>query len=121
MHSFRLVLAASVLLAASTLAHAQTVIVRNAPIGDTIEVFVNETKSGSGTVAANGIARVPIDLRAATGATELDARVYVDVCSKMRRVYIVNRNIQAPAKADGCERREILGVFWVRQRSTLAI
>ena len=118
---FRFVLASAVLLASTTLAQAQTVVVRNVSPGETIEVFVNETKSGSGTVAANGIAQVAIDLRAATGATELDSRIYVDVCDKLRRISIVNRNIQPPAKADGCERREILGVFWVRQRSTLAI
>jgi hypothetical protein len=121
MHFFRLGLAAALLLAASTLAHAQTVIVRNVPIGETIEVFVNETKGGTGTVGANGTGRVTVDLRGATGAAEMDSRVYVDVCSKLHRIYIVNRNIQPPAKAEGCERREILGVFWVRQRSTLAI
>jgi hypothetical protein len=117
----RFALAAAFLLAAATVAQAQTVLVRNVPAGETIEVFINDTKSGSATVAPSGIAQLAIDLRAATGAQELDSRLYVDVCEGRRRISIVNRNLPAPVKPDGCERREILGIFWVRQRSTLVI
>ena len=117
----RVTLAAAVLLAASSVAHAQTVIVRNVPAGEMVEVFVNETKSGSSTVAATGLTEVKIDIRGVTGADDLDSRIYVDVCSKRRRIHVVNRNLLPMAKEEGCERREVLGIFWVRQRSTVVV
>ena len=102
-------------------AHAQTVLVRNVPAGDAIEVFVNGTKSGSTVADPAGNGRMTVSLKAAGVTGDMDSRVYVDVCPKVRRIHVVDRNMQATTKEEGCDRREINGIFFVRQRSTLVI
>ena len=102
-------------------ASAQTVIVRNVPAGEAIEVFLNSAKAGTGVTDAAGVARFTVDLKAAGVTANMDSRVYVDVCSKLRRIYVVDRNMQPPAREDGCDRREINGIFLVRPRSTLVV
>ena len=116
-----LTLGALVLLATLAPAAAQTVIVRNVQAGDAIEVFVNSTKAASATADAAGQARMTIDLKAAGVTADMDSRIYVDVCPKLRRIFVVNRNLQPPAKEDSCERREVTGIFLVRPRSTLVV
>ena len=112
---------AILLLAASAVsAAAQTVIVRNVTGGDAIEVYVNALKAASGVADPAGTVRMTVDKAAALTA-DLDARVTVDVCGKVRRIHIVDRNRVPLAKEDGCDRREISGIFLVRPRSTLVI
>jgi hypothetical protein len=121
--SLRLLAVAAVLnIAAAADAAAQTVIVRGATPGETVEVMVNDSAANSGTVAADGMARVAgnLPLNAAKRA-EMDARLYLDTCDKLRRVLVVDRTqLPQPAQA-GCARTEIGGVYWVRQRSTIVI
>ena len=102
-------------------AFAQTVIVRNVPAGESIEVFVNAAKAGSGVADPAGMIQMPIALKAAGVTGDMDSRVYVDVCAKLRRIYIVDRNLQPAARDEGCDRREVNGIFLVRQRSTLVV
>jgi hypothetical protein len=116
----RAVLAILFVAAAGSTASAQTVIVRNVPAGDAIEVFVNGTKGASAVADAAGNAEVIID-RAVGVTADIDARIHVDVCQKLRRIHIVERNQPAAAPDEGCERREITGIFLVRQRSTLVV
>ena len=116
-----LALAAVVHVLFAAAAAAQTVIVTHAPAGDKIEVILAGKPAGSGTVDPAGVATVSADLRAATGASQMDARVYVDVCSKLHRIIITERNQLPAAKEDGCDRREISGIFWVRPSNTLVI
>lgn len=116
-----LALAAVLHVVFAAVAAAQTVIVTNAPTGDKVDVVLAGKPAGSATVDSTGLATVPIDLRAGTGASEMDARAYVDVCSKLHRILITERNQLPAAKEDGCDRREIAGIFWVRQVSTLVI
>ena len=100
---------------------AQTVVVRNVPGGETIEVFVNSAKAASGvTDAVAGGVQLTIDPKVGV-PKDMDSRVYVDVCSKLRRIHIVDRNLLPSAKEDGCDRREINGIFLVRPRTTLAV
>src|SRR5687768_7951179 len=94
------------LLVGAAPAFAQTVIVRNVPAAEAIEVFVNSTKSGSGTTDPAGTVRLPMSLKAAGVTADMDSRVYVDVCTKLRRIHVVDRNMQPMAKEDGCDRRE---------------
>lgn len=117
----QLALGLLVAVAATATAHAQTVIVRNVPAGDAIEVFVNGTKSASGVADAAGNGQMTINLKAAGVAGDMDSRVYVDVCPKLRRIHVVDRNMQPAGKDEGCERREINGIFLVRPRSTLVV
>ena len=102
-------------------AFAQTVIVRNVPAGEAIEVFVNATKAGAGVTDAAGAIQMPLSLKAAGVAADMDSRIYVDVCTNVRRIYIVDRNMQPAAKDEGCDRREVNGIFLVRQRSTVVV
>ncbi len=102
-------------------AHAQTVIVRGAPPGSTIELAINTETVGSAAADAAGDARLTADMFSAPGKTQTDAYLFVDVCKESRRVLIVERAVQPPAPAPGCDRRQILGLFLVRRVTTLVV
>lgn len=117
-----LALAAALNITAGGVAAAQTVLVRGANAGDTVDVLINGTKSGSTTATGEGLTSVVVKLPMNDAKKpEMDAHVFVDGCSTRHVVHIVERNQQPPAREEGCERREITGVFWVRQRSTLVL
>src|SRR5215213_9941907 len=92
----------------SGLAAAQTLIARRAPIGSTIELFVNATKAGSAQADAAGDAKIPFTLPAApAGKNEgIDARVYVDTCGDSRRVLVVARDAAPVPPEANCVRQE---------------
>jgi len=116
-----LAMAAALNITAAGAAVAQTVIVEGATPGQTVEVVVNSAPAATGAVAADGVATVAANLpKNAAGRLEMDARLYLDACDKVRRVLIVERN-QLPASQPGCTRTDIPGVYWVRQRSTIVI
>jgi hypothetical protein len=114
-----LILGAALNLLAAAAVSAQTVIVTNAPPGDKVEVVFAGKPAGSAAVDPSRVATIPIS--PAAGAQEMDARVYVDVCSKLHRILVVERNQLPAAKDEGCDRREIPGIFWVRPVNTLVI
>jgi hypothetical protein len=98
-------------------AAAQTVLVRNAPPGIDVEALLNDAVTAKGTTSPSG--EVSLDLK--LPGTELDANIYVDVCGKSRRVLVVDHNKRPSPPPDGCDRREISGVFWVRPINTLVV
>jgi len=100
-------------------ASAQTVQVRHAPAGSNVEVIVNGASSGTGTVEGDGEAKVAFTLP--QGVKEMDANVFVDACDKLRKVVIVDRARQPPPAAEGCDRREISGIYWVRPVNTIVV
>ncbi len=102
-------------------AAAQTVIVRNAPAGATIELALNAKTIDSATAGKNGQVTFTPNLSAATGAKESDVRVYADACGNVRRVVLVERPAQTPVPAPGCVRRESVGFFLVRPVTTLVV
>ncbi len=102
-------------------AAAQTVIATHVPPGGKVDVVLNGKPAGSAAADASGVATLRFDLHDATGAMEMDARVYVDVCPQRHGIVIVERNQIASMKEEGCDRREIPGIFWVRQVSTLVV
>jgi len=112
--------AASVLFTAGA-ASAQTVYLRNAPAGSSVEILVNAASAGTGEVDSEGEAKVAFKLP--EGKTEMDANVFVDACDagKRRKVVISDRVRLPPPPAEGCERREIAGVYWVRPINTLVV
>lgn len=112
--------ALSVTLGAGTAA-AQTVMVRNAPAGEAIEVAFNASNVATGTADAGGVATLPLDLSAYGNKTEIDANVFVDTCDKRHRIIVVERGQPIAAQEPGCDRREISGLFWVRRVNTLVI
>lgn len=103
-------------------AAAQTVLLKGATAGHAVEIFINNQKAAEGVVAGDGQVQLsgtipPNDDQ----KPEMDSRVYVDQCGARYRIHITNRNMPAPPRDEGCERDEIAGVFWVRQRSTVVI
>jgi hypothetical protein len=123
--SWRLLVAAALTaltmttLTAATAA-AQTVMVRHAPPGETVETVLNATKVGTATVDASGTASVPLSL-SSTGKTEIDANIFVDICDKLHRVIVVERNKLPDPQQPGCARRDISGLYWVRPVNTLVV
>lgn len=117
-----LAVAAALTIVVAGTASAQTVIIRGAKPGETLEVVVNDSPANKGTVAADGIATVTGNLPPNDAKRpEMDARLYLDTCDAMRRVIIVNRNqLPLPPAAD-CTRSDLTGIYWVRQRSTIVI
>jgi hypothetical protein len=119
----RLLAAAAALnMLAAAGAAAQTVIVRGASPGQSVEAAVNGGTAVPGTVADDGMARVVVSIPAnEAGRLEMDARLYVDVCDQLYRIHIVDRNRLPPLAASGCARNEVTGIYWVRQRSTIVV
>jgi hypothetical protein len=103
--------------AGAAIAVAQTVLVRKAPPGMTVELLLNDAIVGTGTTSPEG--EVSLDLK--LPQPELDSNIYVDVCEKSRRVLVVDHNKRPPASPAGCDRREISGIFWVRPINTLVV
>ena len=112
---------AAVVMGTAGIASAQTVYVRNAPAGSNVDVVLNAASAGTGTVDPEGEAKVAFKLP--EGKTEMDANVFVDVCDsgKLRKVLITDRVRQPPPPAEGCERREIAGIYWVRPVNTIVV
>ena len=100
---------------------AQTVIVRNAPAGSPIELVLNTTTVASATADADGYATLAAKLSATTGKTEIDAYVFVELCGNTRRVLLIERGVRPPPPDAGCDRREVTGLFLVRQVSTIVV
>ncbi len=117
-----LVAAALFVMIGSGVARAQTVMIRNAPPGETIEVFLNTTKVASASVQPNGETTLPLNLRENNaGKSEIDANIFIDVCDKIRRIIVVERGQPAATQEPGCERRDIPGLYWVRRVNTLVV
>jgi hypothetical protein len=111
--------ATAVVMATAGAASAQTVYVRNAPEGSNVEVIVDAASAGKAVVDAQGETKVPFTLP--QGKADMDSNVYVDICDKLRKVIIVDRARQPPPPAEGCDRREIPGIYWVRPVNTIVV
>lgn len=111
--------AALFVMAGAADAAAQTVMFRNAEPGIKVEVVVNAATAGSGTVNTEGIASVAVNLAEHTGKTQIDALLFVDYCDALRIAVVVERGRIVPPKPGNCERRDIPGLFLVRNISTL--
>jgi len=102
-------------------AAAQRVMVRHLPAGTPVEIVLNSEVVGTGTVPPEGDVTIPFTLPEKDGKAELDAYIFVDVCEKSRRVIIADQ-ARAPAPPqEGCDRREISGLYWVRRANTIVI
>ena len=110
-----LALAAALNIITAGVTTAQTVLVRNAAAGDTVEVVLNSAIVATVPVDTAGVAKVPFALPAESLAAGMDARIYVDNCDKIRRIHIVERNRIVPPAQDGCNRTEITGLYLVRK------
>jgi hypothetical protein len=108
-------------LAGIGVAAAQTVLVRSAPAGSTVELVYNTAAVGKATADAGGDATIPLNLQEQAGKPQIDARVFVEVCADMRRVIVAERGQPVPPLGSGCDRREVSGLFVVRRATTLVV
>ena len=101
-------------------AQAQTIMVRGAAPGAKIEAVVDAAPAGSTT--ANDAGEATIAIPYDVGKEKAEANVFVDVCAdNLRRVIIVERGKAPGAVGDGCERKEVLGLYWIRHVSTVVV
>jgi len=112
---------AAVMITTAGLGSAQTVYVRNAPADSNVEVVLNAAAAGTGVVDATGEAKVAFKLP--ENRTEMDANVFVDTCDtgKLRKVILADRSRLPAPPAEGCERREVPGIYWVRPVNTIVV
>ena len=102
-------------------ATAQTVIVRNAPPGSTVELVLNSKPIGTAAADSAGDVKLPVNLSTHIGKAEAEAQVAVDVCGETRRVQLFERGQTPPPPVDGCERRDVTGLFSVRRVSSIVV
>lgn len=122
MHSWRLTLAAALILTAGVgAAAAQTVVLRSVPAGSTIEIVINNGAAETTKSEAGGDVVIPIKMFASASKTETDAQVLVDSCATTRRVVILERGYTTPADEAGCTRRDMGGWFVIKPVSSLVI
>ncbi len=107
--------------AGAAVAAAQTVTVRNAPPGATIEVVLNAAPAATGTADATGVATLTTRMKELIGKAEIDANVSVDVCEGKRRVLIVEVGAPTVPVEAGCDRRQVSGLYWVRPVNTVVV
>src|SRR5262245_57150324 len=96
-------------------ASAQTVIVRSAPPGATIELTLDGGRSASGT--ADNLGDVTVVAPASTAESE--AQMYVDACGNTVRVMLVRLRPAGPQAS--CTRSEIGSVFILRPTTTFVV
>jgi hypothetical protein len=102
-------------------AAAQTVTVKGAPAGTTLEFVLKGASVGSAPAGDDGTASVSASGATALGATEMDAYIFVDTCPDRRRVLVLERFTAPPALWEGCERKEVPGIYLVRAVTTFVV
>lgn len=102
-------------------ASAQTVSVTKAPPGASIQLVLNSTPIATATADEKGIASLAVDLQKQRGKAETDVHIFIDICGQSRTVTLVEAGYQPDQAAAGCVRREIFGVFYLRQVTTLVV
>lgn len=113
--------AAITMTVAAGVATAQTVTVIKAPSGATVELVLNTATIGSTTATPAGLAILDVNLSARRGKDEIDTTIFVDACGLLRRIHFVEPGVQGlPAPGD-CLRREIPGVYVVRNVTSFVI
>lgn len=100
-------------------ASAQTVLVRNAPPGATIEILMNAKALPAATADANGDATLAVGLPGTQ--EEADVHIFTEACGNVRRLLLVERGLQPPASTQPCDRRDVYGFFLVRRVTTLVV
>jgi hypothetical protein len=102
-------------------ASAQTVILRNAPPGSTVELVLNVDVVGSATVDAAGTATVTSSRRVPPNKAGSDAHLYLETCDTLRRLLIVERGQPAADPGAGCTRKQVVEWFVLRRVTTLVL
>jgi hypothetical protein len=101
----------------ATLASAQTVVVRHATPGATVELVLNGAPAGTAQANPQGIATVTATTAL---AAPIDAGVWVEACGEAHRVIVARRS--APPTPDPvCRRTQIEGLFLVQGLTSIVV
>jgi hypothetical protein len=104
-------------LAFASAATAQTVIVRSAPAGASVEATINGGTAVTAKTDGYGDAR--LEMPALGRDTEV--QIHVDVCGNLVKVFL-NEPGQPPSGADtGCTRKDMWGVYIMRPVTTFVV
>jgi hypothetical protein len=112
--------AAFTMIAAAGTATAQTLAVRGAPGGATIEFVFNGATISSTTVDPVRNASSAVVLQASIGKPETDVHIYLDQCGTRLRVIFVERGVPPPPQ-QACVRKEIWGWYLARPVTTFVM
>jgi hypothetical protein len=104
-----------------TAAFAQTVILRNAPQGSTVEFVLNGAVAATATVGADGLATLAASQSGRSDSQSVDAFIWVDECGSTRRVIAMSRTAAPPAADAGCRRDQIGGLFLLQPVTTIVL
>jgi len=102
-------------------AAAQTVIVRHAAPGSTVELMLNSATIRSGQANSRGDARLIINLSVVAGKAEIDVQVAVDACEGRHRVLLAEPGLTFPPVEESCTRGDIAGLFVMRRVTTFVV
>lgn len=102
-------------------AAAQTVIVRGAAPGSTVELLINSDRAATATADPEGLATLVGNKPAAAPGTETSARVVVDTCGNLHRIMLVDNGLQPPGVEGACERQAVPTLFVVRPITTFVV
>lgn len=116
----RIIAAAAFVAAAASFASAQTVVVRNAPAGAPIELFLDADSVASATADSTGGATLTTDVMARLQRPETGVHVFLDVCGQQRRISLVESGAQ-PAAQGSCSRGTVRDLFSVQRITTLVV
>lgn len=112
-----LVLSLVLHVAIATIATAQTVIVRHAAPGTTVELVLDAEPAGTGTVGADGNGTIVATTRLTMPA---DVNVWVDDCGDTHRVILARRGVTLPASG-ACRRTQIPGLYVLQGITSLVV
>src|SRR5262245_47212125 len=102
-------------------AMCQTVVVRGAAPGTTVELMLNASQVGAATADAGGDATLTFSVAASLNKSQTDVHVFVDTCGNLRRVLVVESGRQPPAPEGACDRRGVPDLFVVRAVTTFVV
>jgi hypothetical protein len=102
-------------------ANAQSVVLRGAAPGSTLDVLRNDAAVGSATVAPTGDAVVAFESFPDPKTKEADVFVFVDECGNTWRVLVSDRGRQPAPPEPRCARTDIGALFLLTNRSSLVV
>lgn len=114
----RLALAVILILSAGLReARAQTVMVRSAPPGSSVELTLNGGAPVSAKTDGYGDATLSVPPR----GRDTDVQLHVDTCADVIRVVINEPGVAAVAADAGCTRKDLWGVYVMRPITTFVV
>ncbi len=98
----------------------QSIFVTRVSPGSTVELVVNRTSVGTATADVSRLVRFDLVLSTLAGKPEITARLLVDTCGQAVRIVVAERGV-AELPAGECARRELAGLYLLRDGTTLLV